>query len=152
MTCRFGTASRLTPPPTDPKRSRSKRSRPPESGGLAVCVSIAVANSECLLRCRQPAAHLGFGRRRRRSRSGRIRLMQLDVAAANYSRRLEISVAQPDPEPVYADPRLAVVLHPDAEGHVRGAPIDGDHAGSTDITRIRKRWVKKIPRDTRAPQ
>ena len=78
--------------------------------------------------------------------------MQLDVAAANYSRRLEISVAQPDPEPVYADPRLAVVLHPDPEGHVRGAPIDGDHTGSTDITRIRKRGVKKIPRDARAPQ
>src|SRR5437660_1692819 len=152
MTCRFGTASRLTPPRTDPKRSRSRRSRPPESGGLAVCVSIAVANSECLLRRRQPAAHLSFGRRRRRSRSGRIRLMQLDVAAANDSRRLEISVAQPDPEPVYADPRLAVVLHPDPERHSKAARPTVDHAFAADVTRVRKRRVHEVPGDIRTSQ
>src|SRR5690349_20216320 len=78
--------------------------------------------------------------------------MQLDVAAANYSRRLDISDPQLYPAPVYAGPRLTVVLHSDPEGHVRGAPIDGEHARSTDVTRVRERGVKKVPRDTCAPQ
>src|SRR6266849_7893273 len=57
-----------------------------------------------------------------------------------------------EPEPVLANPRLAVVLHPDSEGHGKAARPAVDHACSTDITRVGKRRVHQVPRDARASQ
>src|SRR5229473_7451174 len=57
-----------------------------------------------------------------------------------------------EPEPVLANPRLAVVLHPDSEGHGKAASPAVDHACSTDITRVGKRRVHQVPRDARASQ
>src|SRR5258708_3556126 len=103
----------------------------------------------------QRAAHLSFGGRRRGSRGRGIRLMKLDIATAagrsrgtQFARRLVISITQPDPEPVAAT-GFAVVLHPDPEPH--GLAVV-EHACPTDITRVRKRRVHKVPRDISASQ
>src|SRR5258706_481281 len=84
--------------------------------------------------------------------------MKLDIAAATcrsrgtqFARRLVISVAQPDPEPVAAA-WLAVVFHPDSEPHSEAARPAIDYAFPADITCVRKRRVHEVPRDIRTSQ
>src|SRR5437867_8935304 len=79
--------------------------------------------------------------------------MKLDIAAAaGRSRGTQFAcrdagpVLQPDAEPVTAA-RLAVVLHSDSEPHGKSAPIEGDFANPTDVTRVRKIPVHKVSRD-----